>query len=133
MAWQRMLGTPLRPQVTSQRVSGTSTRRSYSPLSTSAASGITSCSCRTYDALWRIGRALDLYEEGLEALREPGVIDEQEAQERQKLLDTNSWNLGCGLLQSRSFLVDGSFMNMVLGLLQMGGSVGEAMRKPFID
>ena len=45
--------------------------------------------------------ALNLYEKSLDALREPGDIDPQEAQERQKLLDTNSWNFGCGLLQSQ--------------------------------
>ena len=46
-------------------------------------------------------QALQLYEQGLAALREPGELDPQETQERQKLLDLNSWNFGCGLLQAQ--------------------------------
>ena len=51
-----------------------------------------------------LDQALHLYKLGLEALREPGDIDPHEAQERQKLLDVNSWNFGCGLLQSQELL-----------------------------
>jgi hypothetical protein len=45
--------------------------------------------------------ALELYDTGLSALRQPGEIDAQESAERQKLLDLNSWNFGCGLLQKQ--------------------------------
>ena len=48
-----------------------------------------------------LDQALALYEQGLAALRQPGDLDPQEAQERQKLLDLNSWNFGCGLLQAQ--------------------------------
>ena len=48
-----------------------------------------------------LDHALNLYEQGLDALRIPGAIDPEEARERQKVLDINSWNFGCGLLQSQ--------------------------------
>jgi tetratricopeptide (TPR) repeat protein len=48
-----------------------------------------------------LDQALVLYEQGLAALRQPGELDPQEAQERQKLLDINSWNFGCGLLKAQ--------------------------------
>ena len=56
--------------------------------------------------------ALNLYEKSLDALREPGDIDPQEAQERQKLLDTNSWNFGWDCCSLRNLLGAGSFMSM---------------------
>ena len=79
-----------------------------------------------------LDKALDLYEEGLEALREPGVIDDQEAQERQKMLDTNSWNLGCGLLQAQELSRGWQLYEYGLRTPADGKQRWQrAMRKPF--
>ena len=48
-----------------------------------------------------LDQALQLYEQGLAALQVPGQLEPQEALERQKLVDLNSWNFGCGLLQAQ--------------------------------
>ena len=75
--------------------------------------------------------ALHLYEQGLQALREPGDISPQESQERQKLLDSNSWNFGCGLLQSQELVRGWQLYEYGLRTPADGKQRWQRLQKPF--
>ena len=79
-----------------------------------------------------LDEALNLYEQGLDALREPGEIDIQEARERQDLLNVNSWNFGCGLLQSQELVRGWQLYEYGLRTPANGKQRWQrALRKPF--
>ena len=79
-----------------------------------------------------LDEALNLYEQGLDALREPGEIDIQEERERQDLLNVNSWNFGCGLLQSQELVRGWQLYEYGLRTPANGKQRWQrALRKPF--
>ncbi|MDA9638937.1 hypothetical protein N9S87_00460 [Synechococcus sp. AH-779-G23] len=50
-----------------------------------------------------LSRALERFESGLSSLSEEAPTSKEELQTRQKLIDVNSWNFGCGLLKAQQF------------------------------
>lgn len=49
----------------------------------------------------RLTRALERFDQGLSAIRGEAPADPDEQLARQKLVDVNSWNFGCGLLKAQ--------------------------------